>query len=174
MDTDRSELTRRAISGDAAAFGELYEEMSGELYRYALYVLGSCEQAEDAVQDAVCAAFAGISGLKNESSFKPWVFKILSNVCKKHISELCRTRNSSSIDDDESVVPPLSTDFDVHLSTELSSALGCLSLEEKNIVLLSAVAGFTSVEISESTGIPGATVRSKLARALKKLRVCLS
>lgn len=174
MDTDRSELTRRAIGGDAAAFGELYEEMSGELYRYAVYVLGSREQAEDAVQDAVVSAFAGISGLKNEGSFKPWVFKILSNICKQHISELCRARKNSSIDSDEFSVSPLSDDSDVNLSAELSSALGSLSLNEKNIVLLSAVAGFTSVEISESTGIPPATVRSKLARSLKKLRNHLS
>lgn len=54
--------------------------------------------------------------------------------------------------------------------TELAQALDILSSDEKEIVLLSVVGGFTSKEISKITGLTAGSVRSKLSRSLAKMR----
>lgn len=54
--------------------------------------------------------------------------------------------------------------------TELAQALDILSSDEKEIVLLSVVGGFTSKEISKITGLTAGSVRPKLSRSLAKMR----
>ena len=76
-------LIKRARAGDAKAFGELYGEFAKDLYRFALYTLKDPYDAEDAVQSAALIAYKSIPGLKNDSSFKSWFFKILYNECLK-------------------------------------------------------------------------------------------
>lgn len=70
MNEDIAALVQRAGSGDAAAFGELYEQVYKDLYRYALYCLGSREEAEDAVQETALEAFRGMAGLKRPEAFR--------------------------------------------------------------------------------------------------------
>ena len=60
------------------------------------------------------------------------------------------------------------------LAVELNEALAELGDEDREIVLLSVIAGMTSGEISEQTGLPAGTVRSKLSRSLAKMREFLS
>ena len=57
MNDDFIEQVQRAAAGDAAAFGVLDEQVYTDLYRYALYALGSREEAEDAVQETALEAF---------------------------------------------------------------------------------------------------------------------
>ena len=60
------------------------------------------------------------------------------------------------------------------LSKELSEALDILSDDEREIVILSVVAGLSSKEISDLTGLTAGSVRSKLSRSLTKMREFLS
>ena len=65
MNDDFIEQVQRAAAGDAAAFGVLYEQVYTDLYRYALYALGSREEAEDAVQETALEAFRGLQDRKS-------------------------------------------------------------------------------------------------------------
>ena len=80
-------LATAAMRGDSAAFGELYSQFSAEMYRYALYHLGSEEAARDAVQETALEAFRSIGKLRNEAAVKSWFFGILCNVCKHSLRE---------------------------------------------------------------------------------------
>jgi RNA polymerase sigma factor (sigma-70 family) len=168
MDAKANLLVRRACSGEPEAFGELYELYAKDLYRYACYVLGSRQFAQDAVQDAVCAAFMQIASLRNPEAFKAWLFKILSNTCTKYITEKSRQRNTVPFDDDmeETLEAPSTLDS----SFEMQEVFACLAYDERQIVLLAVLEGYTSSEISTILGCPAGTVRSKLSRALKKMR----
>ena len=73
-------LAAKAVRGDSNAFGELYSLFSSEMYRYALYHLGSEEAARDAVQETALQAFRSIVKLRNEAAAKSWLFGILCNV----------------------------------------------------------------------------------------------
>ena len=92
MAKPENRLVEQAKAGSADAFGQLYAQYAQDLYRFAYYYLGSREEAEDAVQDAVCAAFQGIGALRSVSSFKAWLFSILSNTCKHHIAAVKERR----------------------------------------------------------------------------------
>ena len=168
MKDKTSQLAKSATKGDATAFGELYSLFADEMYRYALYSLGSREAAKDAVQDTALEAFKNIIKLKNESAAKAWFFGILYNVCKRFQREKYRAEFTplelcgelSSTDTNENVLNSL----------DLIRMIDTLSEQEREIVLLSAVCGYSGKEIADIIGIPHGTVRSKLSRALAKLR----
>ena len=168
MKNDVSLLAKRARDGDARAFGELYSKFSGEMYRYALYSLGSVESAQDAVQDAALEAWKSINRLRNEEAAKAWFFRILSHCCK-HILREKYSADTASLDFCAEI-PSGSSDDRVLLGLDLLRLINNLTQEEKDIVLLSAVCGCNSKEIAKITALPAATVRSKLSRSLKKLR----
>ena len=170
MSTQIKELVAQAKNGSAEAFGELYELYYKEMYCYACYVTGSELLAQDAVSDAVLSAFRQIKSLKNEKAFKGWIFKILSASCKRHYTENQKTKTLVSLDDEDSGFTEPASHENVELSVELRSALDELSVEEKEIVLLSVLDNYKSHEIAEILDIPPSTVRSKLKRSLKKLR----
>lgn len=170
MDVQSTALVRQACSGNAEAFGELYELCSQELYRYACCVLGSQQMAQDAVHDAVCAAFPQITSLRNEEAFKAWLFKILSNVCKKYFAEMSRQRVAIPFDEDMEMTLEIKPS-NLNLTLELRAALESLNHDEREIVLLHVIEGYNSREIASILDCPSGTVRSKLSRALKKLRV---
>ena len=171
MSAHINELVTLAKSGDAEAFGELYELYYKEMFYYACCVTGSEELAQDAVSEAVLAAFRQIGSLKKTEAFKGWLFKILCASCKRHYTENRQKRTLVYLDGEQSEEPAGSDDLDI--SVDLRQALAKLGEDEREIVLLSVVSDYRSHEIAEILGINSATVRSKLRRALKKLKALL-
>lgn len=163
-DVKKKELVLKAKEGDVDAFCSLYSEIKMELYRYAYYKLGNSHDAEDAVSDCVISAFEQISNLRKPEYFNAWIFKILSNKCNYYIKHQIFQRENENIDD----VKNLQVEDEHH--TEVYEALEKLNPKEKELVLLSVVAGFNSKEIANIIGITAGGVRSKLSRSLKKMR----
>ncbi len=158
-------LVAKAQKGDADSFGELYSVFAKDMYRFALYYTGSSHLAEDAVSDAALSAFEKIGQLKKRSAFKSWLFSILFNCCKKQQREkalsLKRVELSQIRDLPESEKPDTAT---------LRSALSLLESEEKEILLLSFIGGYTGSEIAKMLSLNSSSVRSKKSRAVNKLR----
>ncbi len=163
-------LIRDAVGGDANAFGELYSMYASELYRFAYYYLGSAASAQDAVQEACLAAFGSISSLREPEKFKSWFFTILANTCKRLLRAGREQNGVISIEELSCDPPARDADSDLSLSVQLTDALLRIAEEERSIVLLSVIGGYNSAEISKLLVLPRGTVRSKLSRALAKLR----
>lgn len=154
---------KKAKSGDAEAFSELYRDIYLDLYRFALYTLKNPADAEDAVSETVMDAFVSIRKLRSEASFKSWIFKILAIKCKR-----CFLQNQA---------------LPIELPTEIAEEDACglaekidlrdqffkLKDEERLIISMHIFAGYTSREIAKILHINENTVRSKESRALKKL-----
>lgn len=174
LSAQTKKLITLAKNGDADAFGELYELYYKEMYCYACCVTGSEALAQDAVQDAALSAFRQIGSIKNESSFKGWLFTILRACCNKQYTKNEAAKSLIYIDDENSSVNELASDSNLELSTEVRRALEAVSAEEKEIVLLSTLGNYRSHEIAGILGINASTVRSKLKRALKKMREYLN
>lgn len=170
MSAQINELVTLAKNGDAEAFGELYELYYKEMYYYACCVTGSEDLAQDAVSETVLAAFRQIGSLKKAEAFKGWLFKILCASCKRHYTENQHKRTLVYLDDGERGGEEPSENQDLDISVDLKQALAALGSDEREIVLLSVVSNYRSHEIAEILGCNAATVRSKLRRALKKLR----
>lgn len=168
------ELVEAAKRGDKESFAQVYDSISPDLYKLALYTLGNAHDAEDAVSETFIEAYRGISKLREPSSFKAWMMRILSARCKRKIGEYVRGKQQLDI---ESFSITLADDND--LSSDISEqvtvmqALSRLSEQERMIINLSVMQGYTTKEISLIMDTPQGTVSSKLHRALAKLRKML-
>lgn len=174
--TKEIKLAEQARSGSKEAFCELYGMYKDRLYRYALYRLGDPDDAEDAVSECVLAAWQGIRQLRNTSAFGAWIFRILRNCCSRNIKSIIRLReNMQKLYDSGADASALAAGpADPSAAIELAEALSQLTEDEREVVLLSAVCGLTSREISGITGLTAGASRSKLSRSLAKMRDFLS
>jgi RNA polymerase sigma-70 factor (ECF subfamily) len=75
------DLMSRARAGDGEAFRELTEPYRRELQVYCYRMLGSLQDAEDALQDTLLAAWQGIGGFEGRSSLRTWLYRITTNRC---------------------------------------------------------------------------------------------
>lgn len=155
-----------AVKGDSEAFSRLYALIYKDLYRVALYNLRSESDACDVVSDTVLDAFSSIRKLRSEDAFKSWIFKILFAKIKRKQKEYM----NANADIDEPVYENLlNTMFDFE-HAELAEALYSISDEERMILSLTVLGGYSSDEISKIMSLKSVTVRSKLSRTKEKLR----
>lgn len=156
-----------AVKGDTEAFARLYSIVYKEMYYTALYNLRNHHDAYDAVSETVIDAFSSIKKLKNEDAFKSWIMKILFSKIKKKQKEYYD--NNTELNED--VLYNCEFDFD---SSELKEAVEALDDESRGILSLSVLGGYKSEEIAKIYGIKASTVRSRLTRIKKDLKLSLT
>jgi RNA polymerase sigma-70 factor (TIGR02960 family) len=100
-DMDQQELLRRATSGDRRAFEELTEPYRVELQVHCYRMLGSFQDAEDALQDSLLAAWLALPGFEQRSSLRTWLYRISTNRCLNRIRSAKRAESPPVAD-----VPP--------------------------------------------------------------------
>ena len=168
-------IVEAAKNGDKESFAILYDSVKDDLYKLALYNLGNPHDAEDAVSETFVEAYKGISGIRDSSSFKAWIMRILYIRCKRKISDYIKDRHCLDIDELVDLTDE-KDDMESSISQKIAviSALNQLGNDEKNIVILSVVHGYTTKEISKIMNIPHGTVSSKLYRTYGKLRKILT
>lgn len=163
---------RLAMKKDNQAFEKLYKSIYSDLYKFSLYILGNTELAKDAVSETVVDVYTGISKLKDETRFEQWIMRILSIKCKHKIKDKYNkltvyNPSVSNIDDLEIEDENRDKTWE---RTDLQMALLKISGRERVIVGLCVIQGYTSKEVGEMLNMNPATVRSKLNRALMKMR----
>lgn len=163
---DNEILVQKAKNGDKKAFAELYSVIYEEMYRYAFCVLQDSFDAEDVVSDTVLDAYRSLRLLKENKLFKNWIFKILSNKCKRKMATYYE--KNVSLNEEIEVETKLSSDTEDII--DLKNAFKELSFEEKFIVTYKAIQGYSSKEIGKILNLKENTVRSKLKRAIDKMK----
>lgn len=159
-------LIQKARRGDVKAFSELYARIYQELYRFALYTMKHPQDAEDVVSEAVIAAYENMHKLKKEESFRSWIFTILANQCRRKLKTVHRT---------EELPENMAAAEQDHAGTcDVRAAFMELDEEDRVIVSCSVLEGYASAEIGRMMGMNPATVRSRKARAMDKLRQILA
>lgn len=162
-----SELVKRVKEGDTAAFSGLYQQIYKDMYKYAYYMLGNQQEAEDMVSDTVIEVYQGIQKLRENEKFRAWVFKILSNKCRARRKQLAEKNLSL---DDEEVNRNLKTVNEYEKNQDLKCAFEDLTSEERDLVSMAVFGGYKSREIGELMNMKAATVRSKISRAFAKMQ----
>ena len=165
-----SELISQSKQDRRTAFSMLYEAVYADLYRFAYYYFGNIQDAEDAVQETAMDAYLNIHKLKNESAFKSWIFTILSVKCKRIMRHFCESKKNLSLDNLDSIKRPDALNSEMLDAILVWQSILTLSETDKAIVLLSVIGGYSGREISGIVKMPESTVRSRLFRALNKLR----
>lgn len=161
-----TEWVREARAGDSEAFSKLYETVYKDLYKFALYTLKNTYDAEDIVSETVIAAWQEIPRLRREEAFHSWIFRILTNKCKKRLKQY--REKTVQIQEEH-----LCEEWDVCQELDVRKAFFQLSDEERLILSMNLFGGYSSKEIGKELKMKDNTVRTKQRRALKKMEVCL-
>ncbi|MGC1754534.1 MAG: RNA polymerase subunit sigma-70, partial [Trebonia sp.] len=81
METDTTDLIARARAGDHNAFRDLVQGHSHELQVHCYRILGSLQDAEDALQETLASAWRNLGDFDQRSSLRTWLYKIATNRC---------------------------------------------------------------------------------------------
>ena len=155
---------------DAKTFAQMYKTVYVDLCRFALCMMQNQQEAEDAVSEAVVAAYENIGKLRNSEAFKSWIFTIVSNICKKRLKKETVWRNYFG---EEEYMQAAYEEPDIGLAVDVRKAFFLLEEEEQTIVGLSVFGGYNSNEIGDALKMNPNTVRSKRSRALQKMECVL-
>ena len=178
--SDDASLIAATLAGDSAAFGRLVATYQDRLYNSLLRVLGSSEDAADIVQDAFVQAFTKLNTFRGTSAFYTWLYRIAFNLAMSHAR---RGRKTASLDGMKSDVgeepmdgrPTAEADVMQQERAELvHAALGQLSMDYRQILVLREIDGCRYDEIAEILDLPVGTVRSRLFRARMEMRDLLT
>ncbi|MFC5667934.1 RNA polymerase sigma factor [Kitasatospora misakiensis] len=166
----------RIRDGDQWAFGELFDEAAGDLYRYAVRATGDWAVAEDVVQLTFLEAWRLRRTLREgEESVRPWLFGVAANVLRNTARAARRHKAAMERLPPRDVVPDFADELVGRLddSAQLAAArraLNRLRKAEREVFGLCVWAGLDYASAAEALGVPVGTVRSRLSRARTKLR----
>jgi RNA polymerase sigma-70 factor, ECF subfamily len=159
----------RARSGDAAAFAELVEFFHVRCLRYARYMLGDDEDAEEAVQDTFVRVYDHIGQFRPDARFEPWLFRILANRCRT-ARERRRRRESLVVTGELPAVAAENSGASADLIEEVEAALDELPAEQREAFLLRHVEDLSYEDMAVITGVRLSALRMRVKRACDTLR----
>ena len=153
---------------DKGSFCTLVIACQETMFRTAKSILRQDEDAEDAVQDAICTAFASRDSLRDVQRFKPWLLRILTNKCY----DLCRKRRPTvDLEDMADRLPSESQDHDQRMT--LWQAVLSLPEDLRVPVTLFYYEDLSVREIGQVLGISEAAVKTRLSRGRGRLHLLL-
>lgn len=169
-------LLQRINGGDTNAFVTLVQPFRERLFRKATSMLGSPDDAEDAVQDALLTAFRGIDRFRGDAAIYTWLYRIVVNRC----TDVLRKRSTDQVD----YVDPMSFDVedlsDLQKNHELSdhtayliTQIRSLDARFRELLWMRYFDELSYEEIARVKNLKVGTVKSRLfkARELLKRRI---
>jgi RNA polymerase sigma factor (sigma-70 family) len=159
VEPDETELVRRAQLGSAAAFDQLVLTRGPDVYRYLVVRLRNENDARDALQETMTAAWQGLPGLRQPDRFWPWLVAIAA----RKAAAIARRRipgNEQGLDlvthDDEDLL-------------EIRDAIARLPEHLRDVLVLRYRLRLTEEEAAAALGVRIGTVKSRSSRARKAL-----
>ena len=164
-------LLVRMQAGEQEALAELYHHARTAVYGLALSYLKNTHDAEDVTQDTFVRVWENVHQYQSRGTPLAWVLTVARNLALMKLRERGKTQDMEPEEWDRLAGDnPLVTAEDRHV---LQAALGGLSDEERQVVILHAVTGWKHREIADLLEVPLSTVLSKYRRALQKLKETL-
>ena len=170
--TERMEYLDSLIAsiqqGDRDALGTLYHETSASVYSYALSILKNVHDAQDVLQDCFVSIFQSANQYTSGGKPMAWIMTIAKNHSLMHLRQQSRTEE---LDDRDWSMPADSYSEEQTMDKlVIQQCMSRLNDDERQILVLHAVAGFKHREIAALMDLALPTVLSKYHRAIRKLR----
>ena len=159
----------------------LIQNCKTKAYNTALRYLRDEEDAMDVLQESLIKVFRHLNKFKGDCKFDTWVYRIVVNTCNDFLRKNKNQRTNVSLyrtdEDGETMIeipdtaPTPSEVFDAKLTT--SCVLNCLNeipKEQKDIIILRDIQGFSYEEIGQILNCSMGTVKSRINRARQKLK----
>lgn len=177
---DEIRVIKEAQKGSVAAFNQLVMAYQGTAYNVAYRVIGNGDAAADACQEAFLKAYQAIKQYRG-GSFKSWLLRIVTNACYDQLRYKSRRPVTSledmaenSDDHSEKLISDSERPEESILRGELNEliqfGINRLPEDQRVILVLSDIQGFSYQEIAEVMGQPLGTVKSRLSRGRQRLR----
>lgn len=156
-------------NGDMSALETLYNSMYREIYGYLLSMLGNQHIAEDLAQDTFIRVYKYAPKFVPEGYGKSWVYKIAVRLALTYF----KNNSKHNAELSEHIPSVTNSEEQVVNSQVVAEAMQKISDEERQIISLHALSGFTLAEIADILNKPLGTVKWKHSQAIKKLRSIL-
>ena len=165
-----AELLAAHVAGDRYAFEELFLRHQRQLYRLARLTSSTCEDAADALQDAMLSAHRNAASFRNDAAVSSWLYRIVVNAC---LDRLRRNKNHLAIQLEDDVCwisdPASRTDTAV----VVQRALMRLPVSQRAAVVAVDMQGYSIADAARLLGVPQGTIKSRCARARARLALLL-
>lgn len=153
---------------------EAYAAHGAALFAFALNGLGDRTDAEDCVQEAFIRAWKGRERYSSSrGSVRTWLFAIERNLIIDSLRSRARRPSPSAEQKIESASDPVTEDLVIVERLAIYEALAALSVEHREVIVAVKLDGMEYQELSERTGIPVATLRTRMYYGLRSLRKTL-
>ncbi|WP_416876815.1 RNA polymerase sigma factor [Litorimonas sp.] len=156
-----------ASKGDRNAFEGLYKRWHPKGIRLAQRLTGNAEEAKDVLQEASMTIARNIHRLEKPEQFSAWAYTIVRRRAADHIRSTIKAREASVRAARYQESPPQSC---AETDLSLRQVLSHLPSEERALLTLFYVDGFTGRDIAQALGIPLGTVKSRLFKARENLK----
>ncbi len=182
-DASQAQFIKELKSGSEAAFGRLIEENHKKVYRIALSFVKNPTDAEDIAQEVFIKIYTSIGSFKGNSSLSTWIYKITHNLSLdflKRNSKKIKTTKTLDDPEDSEILSLTGEQFDPEkefedkaLREDIMKALSTLPDDQRQLIELKDIHGFSYEEIIEITGLKDGTMKSRLNRARASLKKSL-
>jgi RNA polymerase sigma-70 factor (ECF subfamily) len=160
-----SALVRAAQRGSAEAFAELFRRHWPRAHRAAWLVVHDATAAEDVAQEAFLAAVRSLDRFDRRRPFGPWLHRIVVN----RAIDYARARELRREVADAGIEPAVVDRTDAP-GDDVLAALAALPPDQRAVIVMRHLLGFTPGEIASALGLPRGTVNSRLRRGLDGLQ----
>jgi len=171
-------LVVAAIAGDQGAYAQLLERHQAVAFRAAYLVTGSRAEAEDAAQEACVKAWLALGRFRPEAPFRPWLVAIAMNEARNRRRGGGRRAGLALrvATDSMQSLTAASAESEVLAAEErerLAAAVAALSEADQLVIAARYFLGLSEAEAATALGLRRGTVKSRLSRALERLRIRL-
>jgi RNA polymerase sigma factor (sigma-70 family) len=172
---DETELVELARRGDLAAWETIVRAYQGIAFRTAYLFSGSAADAEEAVQDGFVKAYRALGRFRHGAPLKPWLLRIVANEAKNRRRasgrrEALVLRAAAQARPGDAVPSPEAALLAGEERERLLAAVERLSDEHRDAIACRYFLELSEDETAAALGIRRGTVKSRLARALERLR----
>ena len=188
-DAAERRFIERLQQRDERAFIELMQLYQERVYKLVLRMLGRRDEAEDMAQEVFVQVFKAIASFRGDSRLSTWIYRIAVNLCKNRIKYLGRRRSDTQDefqareDRNEHAGAPGVTSSELSRPDQLVEGYQMQRIVElaivrmdpdfREILVLRDIEDLSYEELSEITGLPDGTVKSRLHRARAMLKAAI-
>jgi RNA polymerase sigma-70 factor (ECF subfamily) len=175
---DDSALIARAQRGDRAAYEEIVQRYQQIAFRAAYVITGSATDAEDAAQEGFVNAFRALDRFRPGAALRPWLLRIVANAARNRARSAGRRhrlelRLFEDFRPGDAAPSPEAAVVAIDERRRLLDVVNALSEDDRQVIASRFFLGLDGRETAAALGIAEGTVKSRLSRALDRLRARL-
>jgi RNA polymerase sigma-70 factor (ECF subfamily) len=171
-----AELIERARRGDTGSYGELVRRYQDVAVRTAYVVAGDAADAEEAAQEGFVKAYRALDRFRGEAPFRPWLLAIVANEARNRRRAAGRQAALAmrAAERDRPSGDAAPSPEEAVLGTEererLLAAVNAMGESDRMVIAYRFFLDLSERETAKALGVPAGTVKSRLSRALRRLR----